>query len=128
MGAPLPAHLAAGRSAPGHSKPRLSEERRSPAKGGGSDRAPGSAGAQAAAGQLVACSGDCKALVLACPGLVPFVVEALRVLAERCACLPAHSGLGRPSGRVLGCATASVVSDSSACAAYLHLLQASTCR
>jgi len=67
------------------------QERRSPAERGRSERAPGSAGAQTVAGLLVACPEDCKAIVLACPGLAPFVVEALRVLAERCARLPACS-------------------------------------
>ncbi len=75
---------------------RHPEERRSSlAEGGGSERAPGSAGVQGVAGQLVACPQDCKALVLACPGLVPFVVEALRALAERRARLPECSQWAR---------------------------------
>ena len=45
--------------------------------------------AQGACSRLVA--GDvpeeCAAVVLACPGLVPFVVAALDKLAELCACL-----------------------------------------
>jgi len=48
------------------------------------------ASAQGACGRLVAgdSPGECRALVSACAGLAPFVVQALRTLAERCARLP----------------------------------------
>ena len=50
---------------------------------------PVSAAAQGACGRLVAddVPEECKAVVLACPGLVPFVTAALDKLAELCACL-----------------------------------------
>jgi len=46
--------------------------------------------AQGACGRLVAGDSpvDCRALVPACAGLAPFVVQALRTLAERCARFP----------------------------------------
>ncbi len=86
----------------------------------------GLARAQGVAGQLVACSEDCKAPVLACPGLAPFVVEALRVLAEPCARLPECS---QGASEAIACLVARlrrVVSISSACGACSHLLEAST--
>ncbi len=50
---------------------------------------PVSAAAQGACGRLVAddVPEECKAVVLACPGLVPFVTAALNKLTEICACL-----------------------------------------
>jgi hypothetical protein len=56
----------------------------------GTQRAPGCAGAQTACRALVADdnTGECRALVPACAGLVPFVVQALRTLADRGARFP----------------------------------------
>ena len=56
-------------------------------------RGPAPAVAQSGAGRLVAGGGpeECRALVPACAGLVPFVTEALRKLAELCARLPSRA-------------------------------------
>jgi len=64
---------------------------------------PVSAAAQGACGSLVAggVPEECTAVVLACPGLVPFVKAALDKLAELCACLPGvpcQLGVGRVHG------------------------------
>ncbi len=66
------------------------------------------AAAQAACGRLVAVDGpeECKAVVLACPGLVPFVVAALDKLGELCACLsgvPCQLSWQGPRGSVCLC-------------------------
>jgi len=71
-------------------RPRPPPPRRRPAvlcataQTAGTQRAPGCAGAQTACRALVAddSTGECRALVPACAGLVPFVVQALRTLAD----------------------------------------------
>jgi hypothetical protein len=88
-------------------RPRPPPPRRRPAvlcataQTAGTQRAPGCAGAQTACRALVAddSTGECRALVPACAGLVPFVVQALRTLADRGARLPGP--LRRVAGELL---------------------------
>ncbi len=67
----------------------------------GTQRAPGCVGAQTACRALVADDkpGECRALVPACAGLVPFVVQAMHTLADRGARFPGP--LRRGAGELL---------------------------